>query len=411
MEGSVVTYIRIKEAEKRPIFTHRRISIGNRPYQADGIFYGPEQDKLFSTVSRTILDKALQGYNCTVFAYGQTGSGKTYTIQGNDDFPGLIPRTLGFLYERCKIIKISFIEVYNESMLDLLAPSNQINIREDPNDGVVVDNLQILNCNSLKESLDLYSLGIQNKRSAATKMNENSSRSHTVFTIYLENKEQNLTKRSKLCFVDLAGSERLREGEPERAKETCNINKSLLCLGKIVNKLSSRERWHVSYRDSKLTFLLKDSLGGNCRLAIIGNICLDYETETINTLIFLRRTKMIRNNPSINYDISRYTPEELAEGLRLLGEENQELRNEIVRLKEDCTYGVGPSMLYSIENIKKEITDVKDRLEKFNNLFNGAIKQYFEVNRRKIVEIADKIGNSEDKENREIKRRKNGEEL
>lgn len=246
--NNILTYIRIKDANKSNDIKRDCIKIQNKIFYADKIIQGPNQEELFKLIHRNILDKCIRGYNCSVFAYGQTGSGKTYTIQGTESEPGLVIRSLVHLHGIYESLRFSFVEIYNENMIDLfnnVENSNAIGIRDDPMDGVTLDNLNILVSNNVEESIELYNRGIMHRRTACTAMNMYSSRSHSIFTIFLDLKDRGVIKKSKLCFVDLAGSERCREAETERMKETCNINKSLLCLGKIVNKLSSNDKGHI----------------------------------------------------------------------------------------------------------------------------------------------------------------------
>lgn len=388
MDSNILTYLRIKKSAQKPAFQNSQITIQNKNYTVNNIFYGSDQDEVFQNISKSILSKCLQGYNCSVFAYGQTGSGKTYTIQGTEECPGLVQRTLSFLHNNFDSIKLSFIEIYNENMVDLYSPNNEISIREDPIEGVTVDNLNVISSSALSDSLDFYQRGIINRRTASTQMNEESSRSHSIFTIQLEMKNKNILKRSKLSFVDLAGSEKIGDNELERVKETCNINTSLLCLGKIVHKLSANDRWHISYRDSKLTFLLKDSLGGNCKLAIIGTVNLEYLPDTVNTLNFLQRSKMICNRPSINYDTNGSSIEELTESLRQMDEKNSILSMELFELKAGREDTIKSSTLYDLntlktnfEILKKQFTNVCETVKMFSeNRYDENKKLFLEIN-------------------------------
>lgn len=393
MNKNIITCIRIKDPELLQAQGKDYIKHQGKTYHADAIFSGPDQELLFKSISKNILEKCAQGYNCSIFAYGQTGSGKTYTIQGDAAAPGLVLRSLHFLHDIYGSLRLSFIEVYNENMIDLFSPDNVLSIREDPSDGVTIDNLDIRVSTSLAESLAMYEHGVSNRRTATTQMNESSSRSHSVFTIMLEFRERNVTKKSKLCFVDLAGSEKYREAEAERVKETCNINKSLLCLGKIVHKLGSNDRWHVSYRDSKLTFLLKDSLGGNSRLAIIGTVSLAHPAETVNTLQFLERTKMISNRPSINYDAAGSSVEELVESLRVLEEENQALREEMAQQHENQSHSIRNGLIFAIKKLRREVEDARERFAELRTEFAGLIEKYFDRHSRAILEINENISN------------------
>lgn len=413
MNRNILTYLRIKEADPKPVFAHNHITIQNKMFQFDTVLYGPNQNEMFQHISKNILAKCIQGYNCSVFAYGQTGSGKTYTIQGTESSPGLVQRSLSFLHNNYDELKLSFIEVYNENMVDLYKPETFINIREDPIEGVTVDNLSIFTSESLLESLEFYQKGITNRKTASTQMNESSSRSHSIFTIQLETRSRGITRRSKLCFVDLAGSERIGDNENERVKETCNINTSLLCLGKIVHKLSSNDRWHISYRDSKLTFLLKDSLGGNSKLAIIGTVNMDYPSDTVNTLNFLNRSKMISNSPSINYDTSRSTTEELVESLRILDEENQLLRTELAYASAERDNNIKIALIYSVKKLRSDFKLLEESFFGMCNVFQELINNYYNGNKRMIYEINEYLKafdevRKENIRNMQIKKRKTG---
>lgn len=401
MNGNILTFLRIKETGQKPAFTPNHIILQDKPFTVDNIFYGPDQDAIFQHISKTILAKCIQGYNCSVFAYGQTGSGKTYTIQGTDSSPGLVQRSLSFFHNNYDEIKLSFIEIYNENMIDLYEPENEINIREDPVQGVTVDNLNIFASHSLLESLEFYRKGISNRKTAATQMNENSSRSHSIFTISLEMKNKNIVKRSKLCFVDLAGSEKLGDNELERVKETCNINSSLLCLGKIVHKLSANDKWHISYRDSKLTFLLKDSLGGNSKLAIIGTVNVDFAQDTMNTLKFLDRSRKVTNNPSINYDTGKSTIAELTENIRLLDEENNALKAELVESRLEKEQNIRSSLIYGVKRLKDNFDALKSEFDSLCTSAKALFENYYSFNNAIILRMDEdlKIITERSKEN------------
>lgn len=391
MNNNILTYLRIKESDMFLDFNDKQITIENKTYQIDNVFHGANQIEVYQRISKEILSKCIQGYNCSVFAYGQTGSGKTYTIQGTECNPGLVQRSLSFLHNNYDELKLSFIEIYNENTIDLSDPANNLNIREDPLTGVTVDFLTVFSSRSLIESLEFYQKGIINRKTAGTELNENSSRSHSIFTIQLETKMKNVVKRSKLVFVDLAGSEKIGDIEIERFKETVNINKSLLCLGKIVHKLGTNDKWHISYRDSKLTFLLKDSLGGNSKLAIIGTINPENQQDTLNTLNFLNRSKLICNSPSINYDTTKSSVNDLVENLKLLDEENAYLKNELAQMKMEIGENNANSLLYCIKNFKKNVLALNTEFDKIDKNFQNLVNIYYDGNKRILLDISRKI--------------------
>ncbi|KAK6090571.1 hypothetical protein P3W45_000294 [Vairimorpha bombi] len=351
MGENIKTYVRIKPDTDNPEFKIKgnKIFISDKQMNFDKIFIDSSQKELFDSVSEDILISSMQGYNCTIFAYGQTGSGKTYTIQGRENNPGLVQRCLCFLHNLNMEIELSFIEIYNENMFDLFDLTKNLSIREDPSKTVTVDNLTLVKPVDYEESLVYYEKGIKLRKTKSTDMNIESSRSHSIFTIYIKNRSNNIIKESKLSFIDLAGSERLKNLEIEnvKIKETANINKSLFCLGKIIYKLSEDKNKHIGYRDSKLTFLLKDSLGGNSKLRVIGNVCLENKNDTLNTLNFLCRLKMINNVAFINSNIIDDIPD-LKNKLKELDQENQKLKTKIA--------------LYETENRKIE----REEVEEFN---------------------------------------------
>ncbi|KAM8758534.1 kinesin-like protein KIF15 isoform 2-T2 [Rhynchonycteris naso] len=291
------------------------------------------QESVFSTVAKGIVESCMSGYNGTIFAYGQTGSGKTFTMMGPsepDNFShnlrGVIPRSFEYLFsliEREKekagagksfLCKCSFIEIYNEQIYDLLdSASAGLYLREHIKKGVFVVGAVEQVVTSAAGAYQVLSGGWRNRRVASTSMNRESSRSHAVFTITVESMEKsNETvniRTSLLNLVDLAGSERQKDTHAEgmRLKEAGNINRSLSCLGQVISALvdvGSGKQRHVCYRDSKLTFLLRDSLGGNARTAIIANVhpgsrCFG---ETLSTLNFAQRAKLIKNKAVVNED-------------------------------------------------------------------------------------------------------------
>nr|XP_011461802.1 PREDICTED: phragmoplast orienting kinesin-1 isoform X2 [Fragaria vesca subsp. vesca] len=295
------------------------------------------QEQLFKVAGLPMVDNCMIGYNSCMFAYGQTGSGKTHTMLGDIEGGtrrhsvncGMTPRVFEYLFSRIQkekeagkdeklkfICKCSFLEIYNEQILDLLDPSsNNLQIREDIKKGVYVENLKEVEVTSARDVIQQLIQGAANRKVAATNMNRASSRSHSVFTCIIESKRecQGVTHHrfARLNLVDLAGSERQKSSgaEGERLKEATNINKSLSTLGLVIMNLvnmSNGKSLHVPYRDSKLTFLLQDSLGGNSKTIIIANISPSSccSLETLSTLKFAQRAKFIKNNAVVNEDAS-----------------------------------------------------------------------------------------------------------
>uniref|UniRef100_A0A0A0LIU9 Kinesin motor domain-containing protein n=1 Tax=Cucumis sativus TaxID=3659 RepID=A0A0A0LIU9_CUCSA len=294
-----------------------------------------DQEILFRMAGLPMVENCLSGYNSCMFAYGQTGSGKTHTMLGEiDDLEvkpsphrGITPRIFEFLFARIHAeeeirrdeklkynCKCSFLEIYNEQITDLLDPSStNLLLREDVKKGVYVENLSEFEVRTVSDILRLLTQGSSNRKVAATNMNRESSRSHSVFTCVIESKwekESSTNLRfSRLNLVDLAGSERQKTSgaEGERLREAANINKSLSTLGHVIMVLLDVARGkprHIPYRDSKLTFLLQDSLGGNSKTMIIANVSpsICCAAETLNTLKFAQRAKLIQNNAVVNED-------------------------------------------------------------------------------------------------------------
>ncbi|KAI3924459.1 hypothetical protein MKW98_032660 [Papaver atlanticum] len=295
------------------------------------------QENLFNVAGLPMVENCMGGYNSCMFAYGQTGSGKTHTMMGDIDGGtrrhsvncGMTPRVFEHLFTRIQkdkearrdeklrfTCKCSFLEIYNEQILDLLDPSSaNLQIREDSKKGVYVENLKEMEVTCARDVIQLLVQGTTNRKVAATNMNHASSRSHSVFTCIIESKweVQGVTHHrfARLNLVDLAGSERQKSSgaEGERLKEATNINKSLSTLGLVIMNLvniSNGKSLHVPYRDSKLTFLLQDSLGGNSKTTIIANISPANcnSLETLGTLKFAQRAKFIKNNAIVNEDAS-----------------------------------------------------------------------------------------------------------
>ncbi|RLN66223.1 hypothetical protein BBJ28_00016207 [Nothophytophthora sp. Chile5] len=263
----------------------------------------------------------MDGYNATIFAYGQTSSGKTYTMEGaNIDHPelrGIIPRTATEIFSNVLaadenmefIVKVSYIEIYMERIRDLLDPyKSKVNlqVREDAQRGVFVEGMTEMCVTSDEELLATMRAGAANRAVAATGMNEGSSRSHSVFTVTLfqRNLVNQATKAGKLYLVDLAGSEMVRKtgATGRQLEEAKTINKSLSALGMVINALTDSHASHVPYRDSKLTRVLQESLGGNSRTALIINVSpSSYNApETVSTLRFGMRAKSIKNKAVVN---------------------------------------------------------------------------------------------------------------
>uniref|UniRef100_A0A8C9Z4G6 Kinesin-like protein n=1 Tax=Sander lucioperca TaxID=283035 RepID=A0A8C9Z4G6_SANLU len=310
-----------------------------KTYTFDMVFgQAAKQIDVYRSVVCPILDEVIMGYNCTVFAYGQTGTGKTFTMEGErspdgeftweeDPLAGIIPRTLHQIFEKLSengtefSVKVSLLEIYNEELFDLLSPSDDVNERlqlfDDPRNkrGVVVKGLEEVTVHNKDEVYQILERGSAKRRTASTLMNAYSSRSHSVFSVTIHMKEitmdgEELVKIGKLNLVDLAGSENIgRSGAVDkRAREAGNINQSLLTLGRVITALVEK-RPHIPYRESKLTRILQDSLGGRTKTSIIATVSPSSSNleETLSTLEYASRAKNIMNKPEVNQKLTKRT--------------------------------------------------------------------------------------------------------
>uniref|UniRef100_A0A4W6DMW7 Kinesin family member 13A n=1 Tax=Lates calcarifer TaxID=8187 RepID=A0A4W6DMW7_LATCA len=303
------------------------------------------QEVVFKCLGEGILENAFQGYNACIFAYGQTGSGKSFSMMGNGEQPGLIPRLCCSLFERVHReaneahtfkVEVSYMEIYNEKVRDLLDPKGSrqsLKVREHKVLGPYVDGLSQLAVTSFEDIEVLMSEGNKSRTVAATNMNEESSRSHAVFSIIVTQTLYDLQsgnsgeKVSKMSLVDLAGSERVSKtgAAGERLKEGSNINKSLTTLGCVISALADQSAGKgkgkfVPYRDSVLTWLLKDNLGGNSKTAMIATVspAADNYEETLSTLRYADRAKRIVNHAVVNEDPNARIIRELREEVEKL---------------------------------------------------------------------------------------------
>ncbi|KAL4451157.1 hypothetical protein ABPG74_021479 [Tetrahymena malaccensis] len=351
------------------------------------------QEHVYKMTALPIVESVLEGYNGTIFAYGQTGTGKTHTMEGNNESPdnrGIIPRTFEHIYRVIEgtpskqfLVRASFLELYNEEIRDLLSKNakNKLQLHENPDSGVYVKDLSsfiIQNPNEMKEKL---AHGRENRKVGATKMNEGSSRSHSLFMITVEMSEirdgQQHIKVGKLNLVDLAGSERQSKTQAtgERFKEAININQSLATLGNVISALVDSKPY-IPYRDSKLTRLLQDSLGGNTKTVMIANIGpADYNyDETISTLRYANRAKSIKNRPKINED-----PKDAM--IREFQEEINRLKVELQR-KMGGNIQIGPdgkiAKVVEVQKVvvvtdEQKLKELEEQIEREKNLLESTV--------------------------------------
>jgi len=282
------------------------------------------QREIYDTCAASVVESVLSGYNGTIFAYGQTGAGKTHTMEGKADPPhlrGIIPNSFQHIFDfvaaadksKQFLVRASYLEIYNEEIRDLLSkdPKNSLELKENIDTGVYVKDLTFFVVRNATEIDHVMQAGKKNRSTGATLMNQTSSRSHAIFQIIVECCE-NDEKRGphirvgQLNLVDLAGSERQDKtgAEGQRLKEATKINLSLSALGNVISALVDPKAQHIPYRDSKLTRLLQNSLGGNAKTVMCANcgpVGYNYD-ETISTLRYANRAKNIKNKPKINED-------------------------------------------------------------------------------------------------------------
>ena len=341
------------------IFTNKNM---RRSYTYNLVF-GPEttQEDIFYNCSiNKLIDSALEGYSVTIFAYGQTGSGKTYTIMGRDDsinekilsnnkYSGIMPKSINYIWstvgskQEKYYIKVSFLEIYNEQINDLLNIGNtNLQIRWDQKQGFFVEGLLVIECKKPEDIVEVILQGTKNRKKGSHELNKDSSRSHTILTVYVisefQSQGQNFKKYGKISFVDLAGSERLKETHSSGGmiKETGNINKSLFVLGKVISSLTDKKtnNQHIPYRDSKLTMLLMDSIGGASKTLMIACVSpsATYSDETMSTLNYASRTMNIKNKPLVQMEGKDVPVARLKRQNNIYKLENEFLKNEFIKL-------------------------------------------------------------------------------
>ncbi|CAI2725027.1 unnamed protein product [Schistosoma spindalis] len=365
--------------------------VRTRVFPLDHIFgsvgqLNPDNDSqasIYHHIGKPAVDSVKDGYNCSLFAYGMTGTGKTHTIFGSEDDPGLIPRICEALLNHIKVnqnvhtkyeLKISFVEIYNEKIHDLLNNTKEhssMRIREHPDDGPYVEGLTKATLTDVKTLRTVIAKSIKNRTTAANHNHEKSSRSHVICTLYYHEERSGndfpRTINSKLCLIDLAGSERVHNlNDSKRFNEGRKINLSLSCLSTVIGKLAEKNSiltndselaahssqstlnstrsshhssthysssFHVPYRNSKLTWLLRDSLGGNSHTTMIATISPSYKhyNETLNTLRYAQQAKLIKNAPKVNEDSCTTYIKQLLNEISTLKQRLYE--------KDYCTFG------------------------------------------------------------------------
>uniref|UniRef100_A0A8C0K5V8 Kinesin-like protein n=1 Tax=Canis lupus dingo TaxID=286419 RepID=A0A8C0K5V8_CANLU len=341
---------------------------------------GASQETIFENIAKPVAESVLAGYNGTIFAYGQTGSGKTFTITGGAERysdRGIIPRTLSYIFEQLQkdsstihTTHISYLEIYNECGYDLLDPRHEassledlpkVTILEDPDQNIHLKNLSLHQAATEEEALNLLFLGDTNRMIAETPMNQASTRSHCIFTIHLSSKEPGsaTVRHAKLHLVDLAGSERVAKTGVggQLLTEAKYINLSLHYLEQVIIALSEKHRAHIPYRNSMMTSVLRDSLGGNCMTTMIATLSLEKRNidESISTCRFAQRVALIKNEAVLN--------EEIDPRLMIirLQKEIQELKDELaIFTGEQRTEALSDAELLQLEKLITSFLDDQD---------------------------------------------------
>ncbi|XP_013380347.1 kinesin-II 95 kDa subunit [Lingula anatina] len=346
-----------------------------KKFTFDSVYdWDSKQCDLYDETFRDLVESVLNGFNGTIFAYGQTGTGKTFTMQGvktDPDLRGVIPNSFEHIYQHIAraqnqqyLVRASYIEIYQEEIRDLLNKdqNKKFELKESPDTGVYVKGVTACVAKSIKELERAMDTGNANRAVGATNMNEHSSRSHAIMVVTIEcsedtNDGENHIRVGKLNMVDLAGSERQTKtgATGDRLKEATKINLSLSALGNVISALVDGKSSHIPYRDSKLTRLLQDSLGGNAKTVMVANIgpaSYNYD-ETITTLRYANRAKNIKNKPKINEDPKDALLREFQEKINRLKEQLQSKGGPRKKRKKKKRQRIGPDG----ETIEEEIED------------------------------------------------------
>ncbi|KAL7647789.1 UNVERIFIED_CONTAM: hypothetical protein RMT77_001398 [Armadillidium vulgare] len=404
---------------KEIVIHERPVDKYTKKFSFDKVFDAKsKQIDIYKAVAKPLVDEVLDGFNCTIFAYGQTGTGKTFTMEGdhyqgvnstsdeNLSGAGIIPRCVNQLFDELRIqkneftMKVSFLELYNEELFDLLSAHDDLSklrLYEDSTrkGSCIISGLEEVHVRTKSDVYSIIEKGSAKRQTAATLMNAHSSRSHTVFTVTVIIKEptldgDELMKTGKLHLVDLAGSENIgRSGAVDkRAREAGNINQSLLTLGRVITSLVEKAP-HVPYRESKLTRLLQDALGGRTKTSIIATVSPSSNNleETLSTLDYAHRAKNIQNRPEVNQRVNK------KELICEYTNEIEKLRRDLLASREKNGVHLAnenyEEMIQTMEQQALEITEkiahiraLEEELEKQIELFTDKNEQLTHANEK-----------------------------
>ncbi|GBM01954.1 Kinesin-like protein KIF3A [Araneus ventricosus] len=380
--------------------------------------FGTDSTQLdvYNLAARPIIDNVLEGYNGTIFAYGQTGTGKTFTMEGNRDIAeqkGIIPNSFAHIFghiakaegDKRFLVRATYLEIYNEEVRDLLGKDQSVHleVKERPDIGVYVRNLTGVVVKNADDLDRIMTLGSKNRVVGATNMNLHSSRSHAIFSITVESCEEGFDRKEhiragKLHLVDLAGSERQSKtgSSGQRLIEATKINLSLSTLGNVISALVDGKSTHIPYRNSKLTRLLQDSLGGNAKTLMCANIGpagYNYD-ESLSTLRYANRAKNIKNKAKINED-----PKDTM--LKKFKDEIEELKKQL----EDCSEGGTESGEDISEKGEEETKPKVHRKKAFSEEETKKMQEQIEEDRKKLAERKDILEEERTKISSELEKR------
>ncbi|XP_045137999.1 kinesin-like protein KIF11 [Portunus trituberculatus] len=381
-----------------------------------------KQIDVYKAVAKNSVEEVLNGFNCTIFAYGQTGTGKTFTMEGErvpdattweeDPLAGIIPRCVNHLFDELRMqkveftMRVSFLELYNEELFDLLSAHDdfsKLRLYEDSSKkgSCIIQGLEEVLVRSKSDVYSILEKGSMQRQTAATLMNAHSSRSHTVFTVTVHMKENTvdgdeLMKTGKLHLVDLAGSENIgRSGAVEkRAREAGNINMSLLTLGRVITALVEKAP-HIPYRESKLTRLLQDALGGRTKTSVIATIspASINQEETLSTLDYAHRAKNIQNKPEVNQKLHK------KELIQEYSQEIERLRLDLLAMREKSGVYLANENYQEMQNtMEAQATEITEKIAHIRTLEAELEKklQLFKEVSQQLQDTSKELANTKD---------------